>query len=88
MIHTNSLVDGFPVILGSLPIQFGMIVTLLVAIRVPKDEDGGYNVNCLSIYKWILWAHIINLICQGINHFLDAKYHLEKKMVTIFALII
>ena len=39
MIYTNSLIDGFPIILGSFPLQFAMFFATIIAIRIPKDED-------------------------------------------------
>ena len=88
MIHTNSLIDGFPVILGSFPIQFAMTAAMLIAIRVPQDADGNQIDHCKMIYRWVLVAHICNLLCQGIKHYFDAKWHLIKKQITIVCLMI
>ena len=41
MINTSSIIDGFKVILGSVPIHFAMLVTMLVAIRIPVHADNG-----------------------------------------------
>ena len=35
MIHTNAIIDGFPVILGSTPVQLGMLLAMLFAVRIP-----------------------------------------------------
>ena len=45
MINTNSLIDGFPCILGSLPVQLAMTIAMLAAIRPPKDENGEIDAN-------------------------------------------
>ena len=39
MINTNSLIDGFPCILGSLPVQFAFTIAMIAAIRLPRDEN-------------------------------------------------
>ena len=88
MIHTNSLIDGFPVILGSLPIQFAMTLAMIIAIRVPKDEDGEKNEHCRFIYWWVLSAHLLILVCQSVNHYLPERWHLVKKQMTIVCLMV
>ena len=88
MIHTNSLIDGFPVILGSLPIQFAMTLAMIIAIRVPKDEDGTSNPHCKFIYWWVLSTHLLILVCQSINHYLGERWHLMKKQLTIVCLMV
>ena len=74
MIHTNSLIDGFPIILGSFPIQFAMTVAMAIAIRIPRDDDGNRNDRCTKIYLFVMAAHIANLISQGVNHYVDARH--------------
>ena len=37
MIFTASVIDGFKVILGSMPLQFAMLLTVLTLVPVPED---------------------------------------------------
>ena len=48
MIYLSSIIDGFKVILGAAPIHIAMLVTLIVAIRIPRDEDSGFNGKALT----------------------------------------
>ena len=41
MIYSNSVIDGFPIVLGSMPVQFGMFLTMLLSIRIPKHTETG-----------------------------------------------
>ena len=34
MIYTSSIIDGFKVILGSVPIQVAMLLTMLITVQV------------------------------------------------------
>ena len=88
MIHTNSLIDGFPVILGSFPIQFAMTFAMIIAIRVPRDADGDKDPHCKFIYWWVLGTHLMNLACLFANHHLPEAYHLIKKQFTIACLMV
>jgi hypothetical protein len=63
MIFTNSLIDGFPIILGSFPIQFAMTIAMAISIRVPDKADGEEDENSRYIYNWVMVAHIMGLIC-------------------------
>ena len=39
MIHNNSVLDGFPIVLGSMPVQFGMFVTMLLSVQIPHNTE-------------------------------------------------
>ena len=88
MIYTNAIIDGFPVILGSFPIQFGMFLAMVIAVRIPKDPNDEWNPHCKFIYTWVIIAHICNIICQAIKHYLSEDWHVVKKVTTIFCLFI
>ena len=62
MINTNSLIDGFPCILGSLPVQFAMTIAIVAAIRIPKDDNGELDTVAQKMYYWVLGTHITILI--------------------------
>ena len=38
MFFTASVVDGFRVVLGSMPFQFGMFLTMLLIVPIPEFE--------------------------------------------------
>ena len=88
MINTNSLIDGFPCILGSLPVQFAMTIAMLAAIRIPKDDNDEADKVAQKMYYWVLGTHLCilfrHIICQGCS----ANMHQLKKIVTIACLII
>ena len=69
MINTNSLIDGFPCILGSLPVQFAMTIAMLAAIRIPKDDNDEADKVAQKMYYWVLGTHLCilfrHIICQG-----------------------
>ena len=69
MIFTASVIDGFKVILGSLPLQFAMMVTIITMIRVPLDSEGEYETEALACYIWLVLLHLILWWQVLVNHY-------------------
>lgn len=64
MINLASIIDGFKVLLGAVPIHIAMIATLLTAIHIPRDDNGtwfDFNDKALMIYLALLANHIFSL---------------------------
>ena len=70
MIFTSSVIDGFKVILGSLPIQLGMFMTTLCMVPVPNDpKTGEQDREALYTYIWLCIVHFILFVQITINHY-------------------
>ena len=69
MIHILSVLDGFPVVLGSMPMQFGMLLTLLLSIKIPKDLNTGekYDEDALFVYILLVSTHAAILIIKSLQ---------------------
>ena len=68
MIFTASVIDGFKVILGSLPIQFAMLLTVLTMVPVPEN-DGVKDSEARATYWWLVIVHLVFFIQISINHY-------------------
>ena len=69
MIQIASVIDGFKVILGSLPLQLGMLLTILISIRVPELEDGNKDKDALVTYVMLCIVHILLFTQIFFNHY-------------------
>ena len=68
MIHTSSLIDGFKVILGSMPLQLGMFLTVIFKVPVP-EIDGQWDTAALAYKIYLVLVHGL-LFCQiSVNHY-------------------
>ena len=71
MIYTSSIIDGFKVILGSVPIHIAMLLTMFITVRV-----GGLDQDAKTIYILIAVTHIV-MICVGLMyHFFGTGQHM------------
>ena len=89
MIYTSSIIDGFKVILGAAPIHVSMIITLLIAIPIPSDDNGTWlylNDKALAIYSALLAYHILSLILVAFFTILHNTSQLLISQLSIFAL--
>ena len=60
MINTSSIIDGFKVLLGSLPIHIAMTLTMLIMIRIPEcstSDDEKCPAN--HLYYLTLSVHVL-----------------------------
>ena len=55
---TSSATNGFISVLGSLPIQFAMLVTFIAVVPLPKDSEE----DVIGIYSGIVIMHFVNSI--------------------------
>ena len=89
MIYTSSIIDGFKVILGAAPIHVAMIITLVIAIPIPRDDNGTWlylNDKALAIYSALLTYHILSLILVAFFTILHNTSQLLISQLSIFAL--
>ena len=65
MINIKSVLDGFPVVLGSMPIQFGMLMTLILSIKIPRNMDDKYmDGDAVYVYCLLVFNHAFILIVK------------------------
>ena len=71
MIFTASVIDGFKVILGSMPLQFAMLLTVLTLVPVPEDptEPGVKDPDARFTYWWLVFVHGIFFAQILVNHY-------------------
>ena len=71
MIFTASVIDGFKVILGSMPLQFAMLLTVLTLVPVPEDptEPGVKDHDARVTYWWLVFVHGIFFAQIVVNHY-------------------
>ena len=89
MIYTSSIIDGFKAILGAPPIHVAMIITLLIAIPIPRDDNGTWfdlNDKALAIYSALLAYHTLCLILVTLFILQHRRSQLLISQLSIFAL--
>lgn len=84
MIYTSSIIDGFKVILGALPIQFAMLVTMLTCVHVKSLEDK----MATFTYFFVVFTHIVMIIVSLMYHFFFTGRHMLAAQLNIFAMIL
>ena len=72
MFFTASVVDGFRVVLGSMPYQFGMFLTMLFIVPVPEFE-GKTDSEARMTYWVVLLVHLILFFQILVNHYFSTK---------------
>ena len=77
MIFTASVIDGFKVILGSMPLQLGMLLNVLIMVPVPT-MDGEPDSEARGTYYWLLFTHFIFFSQIVVNHY----YTLDIPMIS------
>ena len=72
MINIKSVLDGFPLVLGSMPVQFGMLMTLLLSIKVPRDNNNQDKLDeeAASMYGLLIFTHTAILIVKYLQQWL------------------
>ena len=68
MYHLYSVIDGFKVTLGSLPLQLGMLLTLLIMVPVPKI-DGHFDWDAMFYKLYLVFVHAVLFLQITINHY-------------------
>ena len=86
MIYTSSIIDGFKVIIGTCPIHMAMLCTLLIAIRIPRDENGERNDTATVLYLMMVVNHIFLVTVGFFNHFLHKNNHVLIAQMNVIAL--
>ena len=61
--------NGFLSILGSLPIQFAMFLTILSSVKVPRNEEGEFDSASLKIYHLVWIMHLVTFVTLLLNHY-------------------
>ena len=68
MYHLHSVIDGFKVTLGSLPLQLGMFLTLLIMVPVPKI-DGHLDGDAMLYKFYLVFVHGVLFLQITVNHY-------------------
>ena len=76
MINIKSVLDGFPVVLGSMPVQFGMLMTLLLSIKIPRnmDDQEKFNADATFMYCLLVINHALILIIKVVQSRIAFQY--------------
>ena len=70
MTKKASITNGFISLLGSMPAQFGMLLTFLTAVGIPRDEEGNRISDYYLLYHSVWIMHIL----AGFTVFLNQHY--------------
>ena len=76
----SSIVDGFRVILGPLPVHLAMLIVMFACIRVP-DVEGDEEIHTFAImlYYQLVIVHFL-AICIGVWDFFAFGYNLQSQL--------
>ena len=77
MIFTASVIDGFKVILGSMPMQLGMLLNVLIMVPIPT-LNGEIDAEASRTYWWLVFTHFIFFVQIVVNHY----YTLDIPMIS------
>ena len=80
MYHLYSVIDGFKVTLGSLPLQLGMLLTLLFMVPVP-EIDGHLDWDAMLYKFYLVFVHGLLFLQITVNHY----YAMEIPMLSASA---
>lgn len=97
MINTISIIDGFKVLLGSVPIHFSLLITMAIEVSIPKCEETDKHDECrvlMPLYLMALITHIIifvvgiitNFYAGDVNRFLE-QFHIVAILVQVSVLV-
>ena len=87
MIFNKSVLDGFAVVLGSMPIQFGMLMTLLLSIQVPKNMDSGkYQEEAQFVYYLLIFTHSAILTVKFLRQYLAYTHYMLYRSLMMLSL--
>ena len=84
MINIKSVLDGFPLVLGSMPVQFGMLMTLLLSIKVPRDasQQDKLDNEAMFVYYLLISTHAVILFVKYLQQWLAySNYMLFKALI-------
>ena len=72
MIFNKSVLDGFAIVLGSMPIQFGMLMTLGLSIKIPRhmDNPDKYSEEAFFVYRLLFITHLVILTVKLLRQYL------------------
>ena len=88
MIYNKSVLDGFAIVLGSMPIQFGMLMTLLLSIKIPRhmDNPDKYAEEAKSMYELLIATHFIILTVKFLRQYLAYSHFMFYKAMLMGSL--
>ena len=74
MIFNVSVADGFTCLIGPLPLQLCLVLTVMVSISVPLGVDGEPDEDAAKLYSLMLTTHAILCLQLLVSYFGDAHY--------------
>ena len=86
MIHNKLVIDGFAIVLGSMPIQFGMLMTLLLSVQVPKnmDDPTKFQEEAQFVYYLLIFTHAAILTVKFLRQYLAyTNYMLYRSLMML-----
>ena len=89
MIFTSSIIDGFKVIFGAPVIHMSMLLTMLVAVAVPKyAETGARDPFALRLYIFSLTTHFLVCFDRHKDSLCSNRlFYLLKELLPIFIML-
>lgn len=73
--------------LGSLPIQFAMFLTILATVKIERDEEGEWDSDGLEIYTWVWIMHLVLFTTLALNMYYSGVLGLSKNMINTCAML-
>ena len=76
MIYSNSTLDGFPVVLGSMSVQFAMFATMFLSVKVPMHTEGDViDSDARSTYYFLLAYHFAIFVVKLVQNRIAYGYY-------------
>ena len=83
------MLDGFTIVLGSQSVQFGLLMTLILCIKIPLNtETDKRDINALIIYWLLLFTHVLILLVKLMGDNYGIMYNKCYKFWMIVALVV
>ena len=87
MIYSNSVLDGFPLVLGSMPVQFAMFLTMVLSIKVPVNTETGETEEGAKLtFYGLLVYHFLILGVKFSQEYISYTHNLLYKGMLMFCL--
>lgn len=88
MIFNKSVLDGFAIVLGSMPIQFGMLMTLILSIKIPRhmDNPDTFSEEAVEAYGLLIFTHSVILTIKFLRQYLAYSHYMLYKALLMGSL--
>ena len=83
----NKATNGFLSVLGSLPVQFAMLLTFLGIVHIPYDKYGQTDIASLQLYHMVWVMHLFLITTIILNRYFSEGLGIAKVTLTTVAML-